>query len=125
MPGSVFRRDSPQLEHPVHVATPSQGQLRRLLEKIHILACLRMHFHLSPIEENRSSPAIPEPTTMIGSGTFQRDKTRKARQAIIAVDRSRMECRARTKTAPAMAPVAAAVTPLTNALIPLLREKRR
>src|SRR6266851_9067109 len=87
--------------------------------------CLRTHVQLPPIEENRSRPATPEQTTTIGSGTFQRHRTRRVRQAIVAVDRSRIECRARTKTAPAMAPVAAAVTPLTNALMPVLRENRR
>src|SRR5207244_2971074 len=83
------------------------------------------HDHLPPIDENKRSPAIPELTTMRGSGTLQRHRTRSVMQAIVAVEKSRMECRARTKTAPAMAPVAAAVTPLTKALMPLFRENRR
>jgi hypothetical protein len=61
-----------------------------------------------------------------GSGTrLKRTSTRSAATAIAAVVASTIARRPRTKTAPAMAPVAAAVTPSTKALIAGIRESRR
>src|SRR5258707_15051214 len=64
-------------------------------------------FHRSRI----ARPSKPEVTMMTGSGTFHFMRTRNVANAIPAVGKSRIECFASTIAAPAMAPVAAAVTP--------------
>ena len=60
-------------------------------------------------------PVTPAAAIRIGSGTFKRQSRPNAASPIRAVGRSKMARRPRTTQAPAMAPAAAAVTPLTNA----------
>src|SRR6059036_2364383 len=62
-----------------------------------------------------TNPAIPAAAIITGSGIFHFISTARLTSAISAVGRSYTERRASTMTAPAIAPVAAAVTPRTNA----------
>src|SRR2546430_13156899 len=56
-------------------------------------------------------PSKPAAAMMIGSGTFHFMRIRNVAKAIPHVQMSRIECLANTNAAPAIAPVAAAVTP--------------
>src|ERR1700758_2445202 len=62
-------------------------------------------------------PATAEDPIRIGSGIFHRNSTTRVTRQIRAVYMSKTERFASTTTAPAIAPVAAAVTPRTKALI--------
>jgi hypothetical protein len=99
---------------------------RSISSDIECLSCfVATHAHLPPLDANKRSAGNTRANDDERFRHLQRHRTRKVRQAIVAVRKSRMEYPARTKTEPAMAPAAAAVTPLANALIPLLRENRR
>src|SRR5207245_1750139 len=63
-----------------------------------------------------SSPATAPANTMYGSRTLKRSRIASASAAITPVGTSTTAWRVSTTVAPAMAPAAAAVAPLTNAL---------